>query len=187
MVAVFFATEELFRESIPFLEQGLDLDTVREDDELEADLAFLLGQAYERTGAYERAGSAFRRVLELEPLNGDALNYLGYMWADLGQNLDEALNLIRQAVDIEPNNGAYVDSLGWVLFRRGDLSEAQVELERAVELVPEDSTILEHLGDVYQALGTRCGARDAYLKALSINNDDNADQVKKKLSGLDRD
>ena len=92
-------------------------------------------------------------MLTLQPENSHALNYLGYMWADNGENLEQALELIRRAVDLDPNNGAFVDSLGWALFRLGEFEQARRHLERANQLVPRDSTILEHLGDVYVALG----------------------------------
>ena len=108
------------------------------------------------------------------------------MWADNGENLEQALELIRRAVDLDPNNGAFVDSLGWALFRLGEFEQARRHLERANQLVPLDSTILEHLGDVYVALGDSQRAREAYEQALAINDEENVESVRRKLSELAR-
>lgn len=182
-----------FEEAVPFLERalagvdgGAEIGVEIAPEILRPSLLFQLGEAYERTGRYEDAAEHFRRVLELQPENGQAMNYLGYMWADIGENLEQALELVRRAVDLDPTNGAFVDSLGWALFRLGEFEEARRHLERANQLVPEDSTILEHLGDVYVALGDSHRAREAYESALAINNDENAEAVRRKLSELSR-
>ncbi|MDE2850042.1 MAG: tetratricopeptide repeat protein [Acidobacteriota bacterium] len=183
----------LFRESIPFLlralaridagaETGLDV----ERDALRAALRYQLGEAYERSRRYDEAADQFQAVLALQPENSHAMNYLGYMWADNGENLEQALELIRRAVDLDPNNGAFVDSLGWALFRLGEFEQARRHLERANQLVPRDSTILEHLGDVYVALGDPQRAREAYEQALAINDEENVESVRRKLSELSR-
>ena len=182
-----------FSESIPFLlralgrieagaETGLDV----EEDALRAALRFQLGEAYERSRRYDEAADQFQAVLALQPENSHAMNYLGYMWADNGENLEQALELIRRAVDLDPNNGAFVDSLGWALFRLGEFEQARRHLERANQLVPRDSTILEHLGDVYVALGDPQRARKAYEQALAINDEENVESVRRKLSELSR-
>ena len=182
-----------FSESIPFLlralaridagaETGLDV----EKDALKAALRFQLGEAYERSRRYDEAANQFQAVLALQPENSHAMNYLGYMWADNGENLEQALELIRRAVDLDPNNGAFVDSLGWALFRLGEFEQARRHLERANQLVPRDSTILEHLGDVYVALGDPQRAREAYEQALAINDEENVESVRRKLSELSR-
>lgn len=182
-----------FGEAIPFLlraltrieagaETGLDIGK----DALRAALRFQLGEAYERSRRYDEAADQFRAVLALQPENSHAMNYLGYMWADNGENLEQALELIRRAVDLDPNNGAFVDSLGWALFRLGEFEQARRHLERANQLVPRDSTILEHLGDVYVALGDPQRAREAYEQALAINDEENVESVRRKLSELSR-
>lgn len=193
LVADFCREQGRFAEAVPFLqralsgveggvETGLDIG----DDELRVALRFQLGEAYERSRRYDEAADQFRAVLELEPENSLALNYLGYMWADNGENLEQALELIRRAVDLDPNNGAFVDSLGWALFRLGEFEQARRHLERANRLVPRDSTILEHLGDVYVALGDPQRAREAYEQALALNDEENVESVRRKLSELSR-
>jgi len=168
-----------YQESIPILEK---LAAVHPD---QAVTGFLLGAAYERTGQRDKAVAAFRRVLQVEPDFHAALNYLGYTFAEAGTNLEEALKLVSRAVALDPDNGAYVDSLGWAYYRLGRPEQARGYLERAARLEPEDATLQEHLGDVYVALGQTERARQAYQRALELEGD-NAEQVRHKLDDLDK-
>ena len=86
----------------------------------------------------------FRRVLEIEPDNADALNYLGYTWVDRGENLTEAFEMIRKAVELEPESGAITDSLGWAHYKLGEYEQAKINLEKAVVLTPASATIVDH-------------------------------------------
>ena len=149
-----------------------------------APVAFLLGAAHEREGERGEAESAFRRALEIEPGFHPALNYLGYMLAEKGERLEEALGLVRRAVALEPDNGAYVDSLGWAHFQLGQYQEALSYLERAARLEPGDATIYEHLADTYRALGRDDDALQLYRRALALD-DENADAVRNKLRELE--
>lgn len=114
---------------------------------------FLRGAMYEKLKQYDKAEQEFRRVLEMNPDNASAMNYLGYMFADRNERLPEALQLIQGALDREPGNGAYLDSLGWVFFRMGKLDEAEQNLKLALEKISKDPTIHDHLGDVYARQG----------------------------------
>ncbi len=143
---------------------------------------FLLGAAEERSDQRSEAIATFRALLDEHPDFHPALNYLGYMWVEKNENLDEALSMIRKAVRLDPDNGAYVDSLGWALYQKGSLDEARDTLERAARL-SQDPTIYEHLGDVYVALGDADGARRAYHRAMELEADD-PDVVARKLSDL---
>jgi tetratricopeptide (TPR) repeat protein len=127
------------------------------------------GIAYERTGQWTRAEADFNHALLLSPDQPSVLNYLGYAWADMGRNLDRAREMIQRAAARRPNDGAITDSLGWVLFRQGNVSEAARVLERAVGLEPEDPTITEHLGDAYWATGRRIEAQYQWRRALTLN------------------
>ena len=170
---------ERYQDSIPILQK---LAAEHPD---QAVTGFLLGAAYERTGQRDKAVAEFRRVLRLEPDFHAALNYLGYTFAEAGINLEEALTLASRAVALDPDNGAYVDSLGWTYYRLGRPEQARSYLERAVRLEPEDATLQEHLGDVYVALGQTERARQSYQRALELAGD-NAEQVRRKLDGLDQ-
>jgi tetratricopeptide (TPR) repeat protein len=118
------------------------------NDDKEA-VIFMRGAMYERMKNYTEAEEEFHKALAINPDNASALNYLGYMLADRGIRLEEARDLIAKAVEREPKNGAYLDSLGWVLFRLNKLPEAEAKLREALELMSRDPTVHDHLGDVY--------------------------------------
>ena len=142
------------------------------------DLAYCKEQAGDVVGAEQAA----RDVLASEPGDPRAQNFLGYMLADHNLKLEEAETLIRKAVDQEPDNGAYVDSMGWVYFRLGRLEDARKELERAVVLTGGDAVVCEHLGDVYKQLKLNELAREQYKKSLAADRS-NA-RVRTKLDEL---
>jgi tetratricopeptide (TPR) repeat protein len=139
-------------------------------DLLDADFYFGYGVAAEQAGRTVKASELFLKSIELDPRRAArACNYLGYMWADRNENLDEAEKLIRRALELEPDNGAYVDSLGWVLFRKGQYDAALAELLRAAELLQDpDAVVFEHIGDTYEKLGRTAEAVLYWQKALQI-------------------
>jgi tetratricopeptide (TPR) repeat protein len=110
---------------------------------------FLQGSIYERQKKYEQAEQAFRQVLQDDPNNSMTLNYLGYMLADRNTHLEEALTLIKKALDLDPQNYNYIDSLGWVYFKLGNYDQAEENLRRAADKAPTDATIQDHLGELY--------------------------------------
>lgn len=122
-------------------------------------------------GELEAAETALRSVLELQSGNADALNALGYLFAehDLTERLEEGRALVDQALEQRPWSGAYRDSLGWLLFRQGRLDEAVEQLLQADALAPDEAEILEHLGDAWRALGRFEKARDAYRRAQDLH------------------
>ena len=130
---------------------------------------FQLGAASERLHRFQEAEGYFRKALGLQPDFAEALNYLGYMWAERGENLPEAREMIEKALKLEPKNAAFLDSLGWVLFKLGQPREALPHLLKAIELNEEpDATLYDHLGDVYAALNQPAKAREAWEKSVSI-------------------
>jgi tetratricopeptide (TPR) repeat protein len=116
-------------------------------------LLFLRGELAERQKHYEPAELFFRQALELDPNSAMTMNYLGYMLADKGTRVTEALKLIRKAVELEPMNGAYLDSLGWAYFKMGQYELAEENLRQAAERDRTDPTVHEHLGDLYEKTG----------------------------------
>jgi Flp pilus assembly protein TadD len=114
---------------------------------------FLLGAIFERQKKFDQAEEQFRKVLELNPRNASTLNYYGYMLADRGVRLEEATDMVRRALSEEPNNPAYLDSLGWAYFKQNKLSEAEELLRKAATRQSHDPTILSHLGDLYAKMG----------------------------------
>lgn len=126
------------------------------------------GIALERSSRWPQAEADFRRALELSPEEPYVLNYLGYTWVELGQNLAEARSMLERAVELRPNDGNIVDSLGWALFKLGDFQAAIRSLERAVELEPRSSVINDHLGDAYWMAGRRTEAHFQWTRALAL-------------------
>ena len=125
--------------------------TTKKDDNIY--LLFLKGGLAERQKHYEPAEQYFRQALQLDANNAMVLNYLGYMLADKGTRLPEALKMIRKAVELEPMNGAYLDSLGWAYFKLGQYELAEENLRQAVERDQTDPTVHDHLGDLYEKTG----------------------------------
>jgi len=133
---------------------------------------FMLGSAYERTEMHDSATAAFTKILEMNPDHAQTLNYLGYMWADLGMNLDESLRMIVRALEIDGDNGAYLDSYGWVLFKLGNFRDAEIQIRKAIALVSnEDYILFDHLGDICYELGRYEEAKQSWKKALDIDPD----------------
>jgi tetratricopeptide (TPR) repeat protein len=128
---------------------------------------FLRGSTYERQKRYADAEQQFRKVLASDPQSAMALNYLGYMLADQNEKLDEALTLIKKAVDLDPSNGAYLDSLGWAYFRLGKYELAEENLVKAAQKINTDPTVHDHLGDLYQKTGRLKLAATHWERALN--------------------
>ncbi len=134
----------------------------------ELDLQFELGSAYERSGDKKAAERIFLDILDKHPDHAATLNYLGYMWAESGVNLDRAAEMLNRAVKQEPKNGAYIDSLGWVYYQQGKLDLAEKYLTDATHLLPRDATVHEHLGDVFAKRGNVGRALNLYREALTF-------------------
>ena len=146
-------------------------------------LFYVRGIALERIGAWPEAEADFLRALELEPDQPLVLNYLGYSWVEQRHNLDEAKTMIEKAVELRPDDGYIVDSLGWVAYRLGDFEEAVYQLERAVELVADDPIINDHLGDAYWQVGRLNEARFQWRRVLTLEPEDElAGQVRRKIA-----
>lgn len=140
------------------LDQAEKLSSSKQDRQA---VQFMRGAMFEKMKNFEGAEAAFRLVLKDDPDNAGALNYLGYMLADRNVRLEEANKLISRAVELDPGNGAYLDSLGWVYFRQNRLDQAEDQLRRALEKMDKDPTVHDHLGDVYFKQGK---VKDAILQ-----------------------
>jgi tetratricopeptide (TPR) repeat protein len=134
-------------------------------------LFYSRGICFERAGQWQKAEADLKRALELKPDQPLVLNYLGYSWVDRGEHLHRGLEMIEKAVDLRPEDGYIVDSLGWAHYRLGDYQTAVEYLEKAVELVPDDPTINDHLGDAYWQTGRLLEARYQWRMALQFGPD----------------
>lgn len=151
----------IYEKARNFKEMGRTIDAVerlsKSDDDRES-VHFLRGAMFEKMKQFDKAEAEFRKVLAMNPESSSALNYLGYMLADRNVRLNEALEMIRKAVDLEPHNAAFLDSLGWVYYRLNRLEEAEETLRRSLERGSRDPTVHDHLGDV---LSSRDNLKDA--------------------------
>jgi tetratricopeptide (TPR) repeat protein len=148
---------------------------------------FQLGALYDEIKNKEKSIASMKRAIELNPQNAAALNYLGYTWAEMGIQLDEAESLVQRALKIEPNDGFYIDSLGWVYYQKGDYTKAVEQLERAVEITVDDPTIIEHLGDAYEKAGKKDRALASYRDAIKKSKEDEQiKRVREKIQRLEK-
>jgi tetratricopeptide (TPR) repeat protein len=146
MLSQIYMRLKRWKESEEALAQAEKLAVRPEEKEY---IRFLQGSIYERQKKFDQAEQSFRQVLQQNPSNSMALNYLGYMLADRNSHLEEALNLVKKALDFDPQNGAYLDSLGWVYFKLGNYDQAEENLRRAADKSPNDATVQDHLGELY--------------------------------------
>jgi tetratricopeptide (TPR) repeat protein len=144
---------------------------LEENELVNAKFYFQYGATAEQAGIYEKAADLFRKSIALDPANSaDACNYLGYMWTEHNMHLSEAEEMIKRALQSEPNNGAYLDSLGWLEFRQGKFEQAQADLVRAGQnMSHDDPVVFDHLGDTYLKLNRVPQALESWQKALNLD------------------
>ncbi len=130
-------------------------------------VSFVAGSIYERQKKYDRAEEEFKKVLIGDPNNAVTLNYLCYMLADRGIRLEEALAYVKKAIQLDPQNGAYLDSLGWAYFKLGNYELAEENLRKAIERTQNDPTVLDHMGDLLQKTERLKLATGYWERALS--------------------
>lgn len=155
---------------------GLLLDTL---------FYFNYGTACERAGQFERAEALLQRSMRLDTENAEAFNYLAYMWAEKGIHLDQALEYSRHSLDYDPDNGAFLDTLGWILYKQKQVAEALTCLQAAYYFIPDDPTILEHLGDVWSALQDDSQALTWWERSYRINTNNKTLEEKLRKHGID--
>jgi len=131
-------------------------------------VVYLLGSVYADENDHPKAIEAFRKVLQMDPENSEALNSLGYMYAQDGVHLDEAIRMVGKAIEIDPANGAYYDSLGWALYKKERYAESLMALQKA-ETYIEDPVLYDHIGDVFKALKEYAQACKFWRKSLDLD------------------
>ena len=146
---------------------------------------FQLGVLLDKSGDRLSCLDQMRRILDIDPNHADSLNYIGYTYAEQGIKLDEAMDLIKRALKINPDSGYIIDSLGWVYFQKGQYDEAILHLKKSAELTPDDPTINEHLGDAYFKKNEYEKALKYFNRALSLEHP-NAEKLKQKITELER-
>jgi tetratricopeptide (TPR) repeat protein len=174
----FYEEDSQWDRAINALQAGLD------KVEHPAEIHFRLAVIYEKQNNRNDSIEQIKKVLALDPNNPDAQNFLGYSYAEGGINLDEAERLIREALRAKPNSGQIIDSLGWVLYKKGQYGKAVTELERAHRIMPQDGTVAEHLGDAYFQQKRYRDALRIYRRALNMDNA-NLPELRKKINQLE--
>jgi tetratricopeptide (TPR) repeat protein len=165
-IAEIYRTEDRAEEGRLLLEEWV------ESSPDNPDARFLYGEYLYLIDRFEDAEPELRAAFELDPEHAAAMNFLGYSYAENDARLEEALELVQRALELDAWNGAYLDSLGWVFHQMGRYDEAREPLERAAREMPQDPTILEHLGDVYTRLGDRDAALAAWERAMAAGPED---------------
>lgn len=176
-LGAFYEELERYDDALRALHEGVKRDNKNER------LHFRIGVVYDKMGQKDKSIAQMKNVLKLTPNDAEALNYLGYTYADMGINLDEAEILIQSALKIKPNDGYITDSLGWVFYKRGNYNQALKLLNKAVKIIPDDPIILEHLGDVYHKLDMKEKALNYYRQSLK-KKPKGRDALQKKIRTL---
>ncbi len=167
---------ERFDESIKILDRVIAM----RGETAEWGYYFMRGIARERSGKWTDAEADLKKALDLNPTEPEIMNYLGYSWIDRGENLEEGLALIRQALTGRPDSGAMVDSLGWAYFRLGDFKRAADMLEQAVQMEAADADVNNHLGDAYWRVGRKVEAKYQWERVLTLQP---TDKMKAEVEG----
>ncbi|MBF0572301.1 MAG: tetratricopeptide repeat protein, partial [Desulfamplus sp.] len=162
-LSAFYEENNQIDKALSLIKQGLKYAP---DD---TELLFRSGVILDKKGDKDGSMADMKKVIELDPEHSSALNYLGYTYAELGINLDEAEELIKRSLAIKPDDGYITDSLGWVYYKKGDYDRAIEILEKAVKLSSGDAVVFEHLGDAYRQKKSYLKAIEAYKNALSKN------------------
>jgi tetratricopeptide (TPR) repeat protein len=169
-----------FKEAIPYFTQTIERMGTPEKSHWS--VYYARGVCYERIKNWSKAEVDLQKALKLDPNQGLTLNYLGYSWVDQGTRVKEGMELILRAVQLRPNDGYFIDSLGWAYYRQHKYNEAVKHLERAVELKPEDPVINDHLGDAFWRVGRKLEANYQWKQALSLKPEpDDEKRIKKKI------
>ena len=159
------------KDAVIMFEEALNEAQNAEADFLKPRFYVEYGAAAQEAGLYDKAAELFHKAIAMDPANAaEPYNYLGYMWAEQNSHLDEAEDAIKRALQLDPENGAYLDSMAWVEYRQGKYDQALENLKRAIENLPrEDSVVFEHLGDVYLKLNRVSQALESWQKAETLD------------------
>ena len=158
------------QQAVTTFEEALHEAEASGSEIINAHFYFEYGAAAEQAELYDKAADLFKRNIALDPANAaEACNYLSYMWVEHGLHLDEAEDMVNRALKLDPNNGAYLDTLGWLAYQRGKFDEALKALLRAAQNLPHlDAVVLEHIGDTYAKLNLIPQALDYWQKAVIL-------------------
>ena len=181
VLADFYSRQDRVDEAVTLL------DTALERFPADTSILFQLGAVLEQHARFADAERAFRALLDNDPDHAPALNYLGYMLADRGIRLQESVTLLQRAIEMDPHNGSYLDSLGWAYFKLDRLDLAEPPLRAAGDQLPGNSVVQDHLGDLLHRLGQSAEAIRAWERALAGDGDEiDAETIERKIDDARR-
>jgi len=180
LVGLCYLSMDSLETAKPYLERAL---SIQPDDE---GTLLNLANIAERRGYFEEAEGHLKVLYEMKPEDPTICNFYGYLLAEMGSDLDRAEKLVLQALEKEPGNGYYIDSLGWIYYKRGEYDRAARELERAVKLTGDDPVILEHLGDAYRAQKKYMEALAAYRRSEALGGGDSGEAIADKIKSAEK-
>lgn len=166
ILASIYEGKDDYKKAISTLQEGIKYN------EKDTELHFRLGAILDKSGDREGGLAQMKKVLEIDTNHAEALNYIGYSYAEAGIKLDEAMDMIQKALKIKPDSGFIIDSLGWIYYRKGLYDDALSSLQKAFSLKSDDPTIAEHLGDVYFKKSEYQQSLEMYQKAMTLKNEE---------------
>jgi tetratricopeptide (TPR) repeat protein len=188
-LAIALSQAKRHQEALSTFEEALREAEHSASEMVNGDFYFSYGAAAEQAGMIDKATELLKKAIETDPTKAaQAYNYLGYMWTERGENLEEAGKYIQRAVDAEPGNGAYLDSLGWLHYKTGEFQRALEELLRAAQnLKTEDAVVYDHIGDTFSKLGNTAQALVYWQKSAALDSENKTvagkiDNAKQKLT-----
>ncbi|HEX8490747.1 MAG TPA: tetratricopeptide repeat protein [Chthoniobacterales bacterium] len=171
------------QKAVVTFEEAFNEAQASNDEVLNARFYFDYGAAADQAGLYDKAADLFRKSISLDPTNAaEAYNYVAFMWAEHNMHLDEAEDMVGRALQFDPNNGAFLDTLGWIYYRQGKFEDALAELLKATQnLTRPDPIVFEHVGDAYSKLNRIAQALDFWQKAIALSPENKllADKIEK--------
>ncbi len=179
-LGTFYEEADNLPSALSFYEKGIALDKKN------TMFHFRAGVIFDKLNKRQSCIDKMKTVIEIDPENTNALNYLGYTYADMGMNLNEAETLIKKALSYKPDDAYITDSLGWLYYKKGNFKKATALLKKAVKLIPDDPILLEHLGDAFHKDDNGTKALEFYMRSLK-NKKKDKEQLLIKIDNLTKD
>ena len=175
-IANFYKNSKKYKKAIKYYTRIIS--SLSENSEMRSDLLYRRGGSYERLGNYKKADKDLLLSLRINPDDAYVFNYLAYSWLERDYQIDEAIEMLEKAFALRSDDPYIIDSIGWAFYLIDNYVEAEKHLKRAVELMPQDSTVNDHYGDILWKLNRKIQARYFWNNVLSLDDVDDAERKK---------